>query len=363
MKAPHLRRKNRKQLNALARAAGIRIKRDATKGELIKAILAARAPSATDSSGLKELPREYGRSRLVLMEVEPRMIHAYWEITSEDRRAAAARLGIWGRFSPWVLRFYDVTCIDFDGTNFHSFFDVSVDLAPGNWYVHLWQGEKTYVAEIGPRDPDGRFVPVCRSNFAALPKTCPSSRYAPQWLKVEGEQAGLVEEPLPESEKAREQEHVAVPLQATGPEEVTPAGRQASVQNEVTPLSAPPVQKSSPLARRECEERKPPAGPQAPEEALAHCGALPVKSEAAGSHALGSGGSFFPVFPIARIAEIEPAATSVGASPTATLAPNERWVKERRSGRFLLRPSASQARPDVKKPEASPTGRDYKAET
>jgi len=37
----------------------------------------------------------------------------------------------------WVLRSYDVSFINFDGTNAHRFFDTGVDLDARNWYLNL----------------------------------------------------------------------------------------------------------------------------------------------------------------------------------------------------------------------------------
>jgi hypothetical protein len=200
MKAAQLKRKTREQLIALAKAAGIPARRRATKAELVKAIISKVPGRRPDSSERTELPLEYGRTRLVLMEVEPRLIHVYWEVTPEDFKSAMSRVRPAGESSPWILRFYDITYIHFDGTNAHAHFDVPVDLAPHSWYVHLWEGEKTYIAEIGPRVPAGGLIPVCRSNAVHVPRSSPSLRYDPQWLRVDfaSGRTELVEEPVSE---------------------------------------------------------------------------------------------------------------------------------------------------------------------
>lgn len=135
---------------------------------------------------LTELPSSYGRTRLTLMEIEPHWVYAYWEIMSQDIRQASHRLGAEKAGSQWVLRFYDVTGLKFHGDSVRGYFDVSIDLAPGNWYVNLWSSGKCYYVEIGLRSAAGRFVSLCRSNTVEVPSAGPSTAYGAGWLKAEG---------------------------------------------------------------------------------------------------------------------------------------------------------------------------------
>ena len=61
-------------------------------------------------SGSSELPASYGRTRLVVLPIDPFHVHAYWEVTEKDRLAVMKRLDPMGasRLS-WVLRFHDVS--------------------------------------------------------------------------------------------------------------------------------------------------------------------------------------------------------------------------------------------------------------
>jgi hypothetical protein len=146
----------------------------------------ARRPQGEALPELTELPSSYGQTRLTLMGIDPFWIHAYWEVTPHDHEATMARLGSERPSAHWALRFYDVTYIDFDGINAHSYFDQPVDLAANNWYVNLWSSEKTYCADIGARAPSGRFAAACRSNFVHTPRADESPHYRPEWLRVEG---------------------------------------------------------------------------------------------------------------------------------------------------------------------------------
>ncbi|MBN1609555.1 MAG: DUF4912 domain-containing protein [Polyangiaceae bacterium] len=128
------------------------------------------------------LPDCYGHSRVVLLAVDPFHVHAYWEMTLPDRIRARELLSpLWENEAPtWVLRFYDVTSIDFDGSNARSTFDVAVSPSARNWYVELWSSDKSYVAELGPRFGE-QFVPVCRSNRVRIPRSEPPPPREPEW--------------------------------------------------------------------------------------------------------------------------------------------------------------------------------------
>ena len=62
-----------------------------------------------------------------------------------------------------ALRIYDVSLIEFDGTNAHGFHDVHVEGLTGHYYMHSDQIERTLMAEVGFRLWDGRWLPLARS--------------------------------------------------------------------------------------------------------------------------------------------------------------------------------------------------------
>lgn len=184
MTRSELEAKSRKQLLAIAGHAAISGRRGLSKAELIEAILSA-SPHVLSPEGPAELPSSYGRTRLRLVEIEPHWIHAYWEITALDCEVAIAAAGPEAGETTWVLRFYDVTDVEFEGANARDSFDVPVDVAAGNWYVNLWSGGKTYCAEIGLRAPSGLFVPVSRSGVVQVPAASAAPRAEAEWMKVE----------------------------------------------------------------------------------------------------------------------------------------------------------------------------------
>jgi hypothetical protein len=128
------------------------------------------------------LPEGYGETRLLLLTVNPFLIHSSWEVVEADLKRCRLLAGQ-GQSRP-VLRIYDVTYIYFDGTNAHSFFEVDVDLRTRNWYVPLWSPEKSYVAELGLKGSDDRFHPLARSNVTHTPRAWPSIRSEERYIRV-----------------------------------------------------------------------------------------------------------------------------------------------------------------------------------
>lgn len=114
-------------------------------------------------------------TELVLLEVSPHRAHAYWNIDVEDFQAAVARTG---EDAPaMLLRVHDVTGLEFDGANSHSYFDVQVQGLQGHWYIDLWKDGRAYLAELGLRRAAGAFLPIARSNPVMTPRATESDDY------------------------------------------------------------------------------------------------------------------------------------------------------------------------------------------
>ena len=161
-----------------------------------------------DFMDFRDLYEEYCESRVVLLPVEPYLIHAYWDVTSNDIEKAKQRLGDDYGQSQAVLRFYDVTNIIYDGTNAHGFFDVDIDLQSKDWYVDLWSPDKSYFVDLGFKTGDGFFLPVTRSSVAKTPCAWPAPKADEHYMSVAEDEEGLSkievpEEPFPQSIQAQ----------------------------------------------------------------------------------------------------------------------------------------------------------------
>ena len=122
----------------------------------------------------EELPKSYGETRVVAMAVNPYLVHIYWELDPKEvlRKASPAAVG--------CLRFSDTTRGESP-----SSFDVSVDLAAGNWYVQLWSPERRYWVELGVNREGGRFVPLARSNVVETPRAWPMAEVEERFARME----------------------------------------------------------------------------------------------------------------------------------------------------------------------------------
>ena len=193
-------KKNRRaELLSLAKAFGIKNRHRMTRPQLIQALEshqkksriskptrlrakpARTVPTPTairPKRTYDDLPWSYGETELVLMPVDPFLIHAYWDFSPEDWKKVRRRR------RPVVLRMYDVTMIRFDGTNAHSHFDLPVALEAQNWYVPLWSAEKSLCADLGWPRPDGSFETLVRSNGIQTARSGVSIFEEARWVEV-----------------------------------------------------------------------------------------------------------------------------------------------------------------------------------
>jgi hypothetical protein len=189
----------RAELLALAKAFGIKNRHRMTRLQLIQAIESHQKKSRISKTTplrakpartvptptairpkrtYDNLPWSYGETELVLMPVDPFLIHAYWDFSPGDWEKVRRHR------RPAVLRIYDVTMIRFDGTNAHSHFDVPLALDAQNWYVPLWSAEKSLCADLGWPLPDGSFRTLVRSNVIQTPRAGVSIFEEARWVEV-----------------------------------------------------------------------------------------------------------------------------------------------------------------------------------
>jgi len=133
-----------------------------------------------------ELPSGYDHTRLVLMVRDPLWVYAYWEVTAADLESAKNKLPPDQRDSAkLVLRMYDVTFRDFDGSNANFFFDIEVGFNSDNWHINLWSDNVAYVGELGLLSWQGQFECLARSNFIQTPRKSFSPRSEQIWMTVD----------------------------------------------------------------------------------------------------------------------------------------------------------------------------------
>lgn len=147
------------------------------------------APQPSQKISLEscELPIGYNATYLTLITRDPYWLYAYWEIAPNTLTDLRSRISADIDHCAYILRVYDVTCVDFNGTNANSWFDIEVGASANNWYINLWKESVSCCAEFGLRAPSGAFFSLARSNFVHTPRSSSSWRKEEMWLDVKND--------------------------------------------------------------------------------------------------------------------------------------------------------------------------------
>lgn len=129
----------------------------------------------------KHFPRPIEDTELVLMEVSPHRLHAYWHITPWELEAASSRLK--DENVQLILRFHDLT-EQVHEQDIAPSFDIEITGASGSQYVELWEDARSYRAELGVLKENGQLIDLARSNSVELPKAGHSTRHGTQVLTL-----------------------------------------------------------------------------------------------------------------------------------------------------------------------------------
>lgn len=151
----------------------------------------------TERESLKKKGQAEPPARLAVMAINPYSLHAYWQISGKVLEDIQDTFGESLADARPVLRFYDITCVLFDGANAHQIFDVEVDLRTMNWNVPIWSADKSYLIDLAYKASDGRFYKIARSNVIRVPRAGPSPWVAERYLRVErGQMKDLLPVPV-----------------------------------------------------------------------------------------------------------------------------------------------------------------------
>ncbi|MCA9400237.1 MAG: DUF4912 domain-containing protein [Candidatus Omnitrophica bacterium] len=129
------------------------------------------------------LPENYQLTHVTLIARDPYWVFAYWNISSEAIDQLRGKIGDQINQGTFTLRLYDVTLVQFDGTNANRFTDYD-ELHMNNRYINVWSDDASYAAEIGLRLYDGTFHAISRSNFVTTPRSRMSQRNDMIWKSV-----------------------------------------------------------------------------------------------------------------------------------------------------------------------------------
>jgi hypothetical protein len=144
-----------------------------------------KVPEASISIDLDagELPESYARTRLVMLVVDPLLVHAYWEVLPNHFNEAKRRLDGGSNPPQAVLRFHETRSAG--EVPEPNWFDVGVELSARNWYVPLWSPNKGYYVDLGLKS--GKvFLALARSNSIRTPRGWPEEETKNHMPPMEG---------------------------------------------------------------------------------------------------------------------------------------------------------------------------------
>ncbi len=155
---------------------------------------------ATVDEDLAELPDGYGKSTIALMPRDPQWAYVYWDVPNDHKDAMRQQGG-----QQLALRIYDVTSIDINSQRPHSLQEHACDELAREWYLPLPVSDRDYVAEIGYRCNDGRWLMLARSATVRVPPVFPSDWIEDIFVTVNWDQelqGSQIATLVPPSEKA-----------------------------------------------------------------------------------------------------------------------------------------------------------------
>ena len=135
---------------------------------------------ASVDEDLGELPDGYGESRIVLMPRDPQWAYAYWDVPNSHKEELRRQGG-----QQLALRIYDTTDIDFSSQAPHSVQEYLCDEMAREWYLPIPVSDRDYVADIGYRCADGRWLILARSASVSIPPVYPSDWIEDAFITVD----------------------------------------------------------------------------------------------------------------------------------------------------------------------------------
>jgi uncharacterized protein len=132
---------------------------------------------------LAELPEGYGTSRIVLLPRDPQWAYCYWDIPNEQKDELRRQGG-----QQLALRIYDVTDINIEFQRPHSIQEYPCDELAREWYLPIPVSDRDYVADIGYRCADGRWLVLGRSTPVRIPPVYPSDWIEDKFMTITWEE-------------------------------------------------------------------------------------------------------------------------------------------------------------------------------
>ncbi|HPM43512.1 MAG TPA: DUF4912 domain-containing protein [Candidatus Omnitrophota bacterium] len=133
-------------------------------------------------------PPGYGDHRIVALVRDPWWIFSYWEIRRDKEEELIRKIeSSDDKIDKSVLRIYDITDVNFNGSNANSYFDIELKGLATNWYINVNSPERSWVIDIGIVSKKGKFYTLARSNVVRTPRFGMSDQLDTEWMASEDE--------------------------------------------------------------------------------------------------------------------------------------------------------------------------------
>lgn len=133
----------------------------------------------------ENIPDKYERDMIVLQVRDPWWLHAYWEVCQKTCQRLKNELARFFDTARKILRVYDVSFINFNGSNAHRYFDIEISHNANSWYIDTSSPGRSWCVDLGLKLSDGRFITIVRSNIVTTPLDGPSWITDEEWAVPE----------------------------------------------------------------------------------------------------------------------------------------------------------------------------------
>ncbi|OYQ64066.1 Rho termination protein [Pseudanabaena sp. SR411] len=138
--------------------------------------------AAIDQS-IGDLPSGYGESRIVLLPRDPQWAYVYWDVPNSQKEELRRQGG-----QQLALRLYDATDVNLDYQTPNNLQEYNSDELAREWYLPIPISDRDYVAELGYRCADGRWLVLTRSKVVHVPPVFPSEWVEDNFITVPWDQ-------------------------------------------------------------------------------------------------------------------------------------------------------------------------------
>ncbi len=140
-------------------------------------------PLAAIDKSIGDLPSGYGESRIVLLPRDPQWAYVYWDVPSSQKEELRRQGG-----QQLALRLYDATDVNLDYQTPNNLQEYNSDELAREWYLPIPISDRDYVAELGYRCADGRWLVLTRSKVVHVPPVFPSEWVEDSFITVPWDQ-------------------------------------------------------------------------------------------------------------------------------------------------------------------------------